>query len=134
MIVSAMIRKKDKYLLIKQAKDTFHEGLWAFPGGKVEKNETPDDAIKREIKEETGLNINIEGLFDVQMMKNDNPKLSEKFPYAIILLYLCKSSGDIKIGSDAEEFAWLSPEEMKNYKLRPAMYFVIEKLDKFTQE
>lgn len=42
MIVAAVIQKGDKYLLVRQAKERYMEGFWASPGGKVERDETPE--------------------------------------------------------------------------------------------
>ena len=57
-VVNAIIKSRDgsRFLAIKR-KDGIHAGKWAFPGGVVEKGETAEDALKREVKEETGLDI-----------------------------------------------------------------------------
>ena len=51
----------DKVLLIRRARDPF-KGEWAVPGGRIEDNETAEDCAKREMKEETGLDVEIIGL------------------------------------------------------------------------
>lgn len=58
-VVCAIIEKDDKILIAKRLKGEF-EGLWEFPGGKIEPNETNEQAIIREIQEEFDAKINVE--------------------------------------------------------------------------
>ena len=60
-VVTALILnpQKDKFLIVKRKKsESIHSSLWAFPGGKVERDESLRDALKREVKEETSLEVN----------------------------------------------------------------------------
>ena len=57
-VVGAAIVKDDK-VLIAQRKDKELSGKWEFPGGKIEKGETPEQALKREIKEELDIDISV---------------------------------------------------------------------------
>ena len=57
-VTGALIQKNDKYLIGRRGPNEKSPGLWEFPGGKIEKGETPIECIKRELKEE--LNINAE--------------------------------------------------------------------------
>ena len=56
-VVCGIIFKDDKILLTRRKKGKSLEGFWEFPGGKVEKEETDTIALKRELKEELGLEI-----------------------------------------------------------------------------
>ena len=127
--VAAVIKKGNKYLLVKQGKGEHHEGLWAFPGGQVESNETLDYAVKRETKEETTLDVSVENFLCAQILKNNHPMEFKQYTYVIILFYNCKAvKGNALPGSDVEKCIWVTLEEMKNYKMRPTMYNVIKKL------
>jgi 8-oxo-dGTP diphosphatase len=55
--VLCYINKDNKYLLLLKSKGKFGEGFWNAPGGKIELNETPEEAAKREVLEETGLEV-----------------------------------------------------------------------------
>ena len=55
-VVNAIIKDNDKFLIIKR-KEGIHAGKWAFPGGIIEENESSEQALKREIKEELNLDI-----------------------------------------------------------------------------
>jgi 8-oxo-dGTP diphosphatase len=130
VIVSAIIQKENKFLLVKQAKGRYMEGLWAFPGGKVEAGETPEIALKREIKEETSLDISIKELFYSTVLKNEHPEESKKFPLVILLFFKCEPLSDKVISrDDVEEFVWIKLEEIKKYKLRADfLYKLVDKL------
>ncbi|MCJ7571598.1 MAG: NUDIX domain-containing protein, partial [Candidatus Thermoplasmatota archaeon] len=61
---AAIIRKHNKILIARRKKDSFLEpNKWEFPGGKVEPNETYEECVIREIKEELGITISIDKLF-----------------------------------------------------------------------
>ena len=55
--VVAVIKRNNKFLIQKRSDQGLLAGMWEFPGGKIEKGETPNDALKREIKEELGVRI-----------------------------------------------------------------------------
>ncbi|MEG1630426.1 MAG: (deoxy)nucleoside triphosphate pyrophosphohydrolase [Erysipelotrichaceae bacterium] len=57
-VVAAIIKKDNQILIAQRLKGDF-EGLWEFPGGKIEANESSQAALKREIKEEMELNIEV---------------------------------------------------------------------------
>ena len=56
-VAAALIINNDKVLLCQREEDDDFGLMWEFPGGMIEAAETPEEAVKREIKEETGLNI-----------------------------------------------------------------------------
>jgi phosphoglycolate phosphatase len=82
--------------------------LWGIPGGKIKWGETSEDALRREIKEETNLDVsNIEFA-----MVQDCIRSKEFFKEAhfVLLNYTCDtSSTDVILNDEAEEFQWLAP-------------------------
>lgn len=58
-VVAGIIYKKDKFLIAKRNFKKSQGGLWEFPGGKVEENESYQEALKREIKEEFNADIEV---------------------------------------------------------------------------
>lgn len=58
-IAIGVIENEGKYLVLKRSERTSSSGKWCFPGGKIERNETPEETVLREIKEETDLETEI---------------------------------------------------------------------------
>ena len=57
-VVGGLIIQEDKLLIAQRKKNTDHPLKWEFPGGKIKQNESPEDALKRELKEELDIKIN----------------------------------------------------------------------------
>jgi len=111
-VVAAVILLGDFILLHQRKKGDALEGTWEFPGGKVEKGETPAEALTREIKEELGIEIKVE------------EKLGEivhTYPHAHIKLMAFKALPLTKrIHSNEGKVCWVSPHEVEGYNLSPA--------------
>ena len=108
-VVAAIIIKNDKYFIAQRNRNK-HMGLsWEFPGGKVEKGETFEIALKREIKEELNIDININKKLGEENYKDD--KINVKLHY----LLCSHTSGEIYL-NEHEDSAWVSKEEFKNYE------------------
>jgi len=80
IIVSAVIEKDGKFLLVKEVLESGKE-YWIAPGGAVEFGETLEEALKREIKEETNLDIDIVKFIDFKEV------IRMKFDYHIIIFF-----------------------------------------------
>ena len=107
-VVAAIIIKNDKYFIAQRNRNK-HMGLsWEFPGGKVEKGETFEIALKREIKEELNINIAINNKLGEENYKDE--KINVKLHY-----FLCSHiSGEIYL-NEHEDSAWITKNEFKNY-------------------
>ena len=96
--------RNDLFLIAKRAKNKIHAGKWEFPGGKVEHKENHSDAIKREVMEELGAEIEITGLQDPIEHSYDHVKIW-------LLPYECKltnNSPEPKANKmDHLELAWV---------------------------
>lgn len=100
---------KKKILIGRRVRDPHIKELsWAFPGGKPEYYEDLDEAVKREVKEET--NLDVESL---------GPVFAKVYPEKMEFLsiyYLCEvKSGEEKAGEDFVELKWVSPNELEKY-------------------
>ena len=112
-VAAAVIEKDSKVLIAKRRKKDTLGGKWEFPGGKIEPGETPEECLKRELKEELDIEVEI-GRF----------LLSTVFRYFLIpvelLVYKVKYiSGDFKT-NEHDEIRWVAPEKLKDYDLTGA--------------
>jgi mutator protein MutT len=114
---AALVEDERGRILIGK-RNVWPKGMWIFPGGGVNFGEKADDAVVREIKEETGLEIKKPELFTVYEMivpKND--------VHRVIFYFKAKVSSKLKLrpSTDIEELKWLKTEEiMKLDKLGDA--------------
>ena len=123
-VVAAIIENNDGDILIaKRSLKKAQGGLWEFPGGKIEKNESADDAIKREIKEELNIDIEI------------NKWLIEKkyeYPERTINLILCSAkwiAGDLNL-FEHEDSKWIKKEDIFKYEFAEADSEIINEIFK----
>ena len=111
---------KDRVLLVKR-KNPPNQGMWAIPGGKVKFGETINEAIRRELKEETSLDVKPTKLLAVVEI------IKEGFHY-VILDYICEViGGELRPSSDALDARFLSLEEIKREKVSPTTVEMLEK-------
>ena len=108
-VVAAIIINDDKYFIAQRNRNK-HLGLfWEFPGGKVEHNETYEEALKREIKEELNIDILINHKLGKENYKDY--KVDIELHY-FICSYI---KGDLKL-IEHEDSAWVKKDELRNYK------------------
>ena len=107
-VVAAIIKKNNQYLIVQRNRNK-HLGLkWEFPGGKVHDNETFEEALSREIKEE--LNITIHMYEKITEEKYKDEKIDIVLHY-----FLCsQKSGTIKL-NEHEDLAWVEKKDFDKY-------------------
>ena len=117
---SAFIWKNDKVLLLKRAKgEKVFPEHWELPGGKVEYAEKPEDAVIREIQEETGLKIKVGRPYSAFSYL-----WGEK--HYIYIQYFCEIlSGEIKLSEERSDYLWAEKNDLKNLQITEQMRKVI---------
>lgn len=105
--VAAVIFKNDKILAMKRAvtKDA-GPGLWETLSGRIDKDEDPLQAVKREIQEECGLNVEV----------NPRPVTAyhayrKGIPMILVVYSAEYLSGEVLISEEHDEYCWVSPQE-----------------------
>lgn len=126
------IESNNQLLLQKRLKKPFN-GLWNAPGGKVEIHESPIEACKREVQEETGLDLNKVNFRGAITVTN---KFGKKSAILLMLFHTKDFSGDIK-ASEEGEIAWVKTEKIYSYDKTPASFtyllpYILETEDTLT--
>jgi len=117
--VGAIILREGKILLEKRGKDPAR-GQWTIPGGVVEVGEHLEDAVRRETKEETGLDAESAILIDVVDQVHLDKENKIKYHYVIIDYIVKVKPGEPKASSDAEELDWVPLSGVEAYELTPS--------------
>ncbi|MCJ7428885.1 MAG: NUDIX hydrolase [Candidatus Nanohaloarchaeota archaeon QJJ-5] len=99
--VDAIIRREDKIVLIRRGADPY-KGTWALPGGHVDAGETPKEALKRELREETGLSVEI----DRQLGEHAELIHDPRGPVIPITYYCSTDETELDAGTDAAAAVW----------------------------
>ena len=107
-VVAAVIMQNDLFLIANRSFEDNSQGIWEFPGGKVEENETFNSALMREIKEELSLNIKVGNMIATIDLNKTDKNIYVHYYYAIIL------SGQISLNVHSE-FKWVSYPQLKNF-------------------
>ena len=103
---SIAVLSQNKVLLVRR-KRVPSAGLWSLPGGKIEGGESPGEAARRELKEETGIEADVEGVLDrVAVAASDRT-------YRLTVFYGRLTGGVLKPGGDAERAEWVNLDEVE---------------------
>ena len=120
-VVAAIIQRDGAYFATQRGYGEF-EGMWEFPGGKIEPGESSENALKREIQEELGVDIVIEDL--ICTTEYDYPSF-----HLTMHCYLCRvEAGEIEL-REHKSARWLKPEELGSVVWLPADKDVISRLN-----
>lgn len=121
-VVAAIIKNCEGKILITQRNlKKSQGGLWEFPGGKIEKGETREEAIIREIKEELTIEINVESYLGEKVFEYPEKSIN------LIALNCRVKSGNIYL-TEHEEARWVEKEELNSFEFAPADIFIVKKL------
>jgi 8-oxo-dGTP diphosphatase len=115
--VGAVIwNEKQEVVLIRRAKPP-RKGQWSIPGGRVEWGETLHDALLREVREETGLSVEIAGLIEiVDAVTRDDAGMVARH-YVLIDFAARHVSGELCAGTDAEAACWVPYDRIGEFGL-----------------
>lgn len=110
------------------------QGQWSIPGGMLEVGETLIEGVRRELAEETGIEVQVRSLIEVFERIDRDPSGKTQFHF-VVLDYLCAAvRGTARAGSDVSEVAWATPSEFEKYELTETASRVIRKAFEIVSE
>jgi 8-oxo-dGTP diphosphatase len=122
-VTAAIIEKEGRILIARRKEADRFGGLWEFPGGKVESGETPEDCLRREIREEFGVETRVENFF------LSNRYISASFSVEILAYWVTHVSGEFQ-ARDHDEVRWVSPTEFRRFAFTAPDRPIFEELER----
>ena len=120
-VTAAILIKDGKILIAKRKADDRQANKWEFPGGTVERNETPQACLKRELQEEFGINVSVGRILGESIYHYDHGSIK-------LLAYRAHwESGQIVL-NDHADYRWVSARALVEYDFAPADIPFVEKL------
>lgn len=120
--VSAGLVFRDGRLLIAERRAQDHlGGLWEFPGGKRHDDESDEECLRRELREELGIEVEVGALIET---------ITHEYPGKVVRLkfFRCVWKGNEPRAIGCQDFAWVSREELTKYKFPEADERLLESL------
>ena len=109
-VTAAILQRDGKVLLAKRPSKGLLGGMWEFPGGKIEKDETLADCLIREIREELGVDILVGEAFGVYRHAYTHFRIT-------LHAFLCELAGAEPRPLEAAELAWVTPADLGTYPM-----------------
>ncbi len=128
--VGGVVISEGRALLIRRGSEPL-KGEWSIPGGTLELGETLAEGVRRELREETGLEVRVVELIEVfeRIFPARQEKPGGRPQYHFVIVdYLCEATDGVpRPGSDVTEIAFAGEEELPRYRLTPAATRVLRK-------
>jgi 8-oxo-dGTP diphosphatase len=120
-VTAAILVKDNKIIIAKRGPNDRLANKWEFPGGKVEINETPEQCLKREMKEEFDIDVSVGEYLGSSIYHYDHMSIE-------LLAYRTYwENGGIHL-NDHDDFKWVSLEQLADFDFAPADLIFVEKL------
>lgn len=123
--VAIILDKQGKVLITKRSMDLDHGGFWEFPGGKVEKDELPAEALVRETREEVGIDA-LDYSFLGEIVHHYETKTVHLLAYVIQ-----KYQGEARCCESQLALSWVNRSELKHFTFPAANLGIIEMVESF---
>lgn len=114
---AALIDADGRVLLTEHTKADAFQGMWEFPGGKLEMGEPPEFALMRELEEELGIETRPTCYYPVGFASHTYIELGA---HVLMPLYACRAWRGEPKGLEGQQLKWVMPRQLYNYPLLPA--------------
>ena len=115
MVAAALVDVDGRVLIAQRPKGKPLEGLWEFPGGKMNPSERPEDALIRELGEELGVKVKAACLAPLTFASHTY----EDF-HLLMPLYVCRRWEGSVIAREGQKLAWVRANKLREFKMPPA--------------
>jgi ADP-ribose pyrophosphatase YjhB (NUDIX family) len=124
--VGAIILDRNRVLLVERGREPL-KGYWSIPGGVVETGERLEEGIRREVREETGLEIRIVKVVEIFERIMRDQQGNAEYHY-VLIDYLCRANGGkLAASDDVARAEWVPRAALKQYRITEGTLPVIEK-------
>jgi len=115
VVAAALVDMDGRVLLAQRPRGKQLEGLWEFPGGKIDAHERPEDALIRELREELGITVKAPCLAPLTFASH----AYEDF-HLLMPLYVCRKWEGFVQPLDGQTLKWVRPKDLRAYPMPPA--------------
>ena len=122
----AVVHRNGRVLLIRR-KFPPNAGKWSLPGGLVELGETVHDAAAREVEEETGLKVEVQGLLDVGTDVHHDSRGRLKFHYVLVDYLARPVGGRVKLNAESSGSGWFTRRQSEGLEMTTGTRAVLRK-------
>jgi ADP-ribose pyrophosphatase YjhB (NUDIX family) len=123
--VGAIVFAGEKVLLVERGRPPL-EGLWSLPGGLVKTGERLEDAVAREVVEETGLRVTAHSLATVFERIMPDAAGRPEYHYVLVDFYCTLLGGDLRAGDDSRRAEWFDLSALSNLPMTAGTREVID--------
>ena len=126
LVTRAVIKdEQGRYLMLKRTiRSDIFPGYWEFAGGKIDRCETFDQALIREVLEETGYTVSLTRVLGVSEWDR------KKYTNVYIIMEVGVESGELKISPEHDDYAWMTTEELADIQVTPPLTDFVKKIVK----
>lgn len=115
VVAVALIDADNRILLSQRPAGKELEGLWEFPGGKIEPGETPEAALIRELREELGISVEAPCLAPLTFASH-----TYESKHLLMPLYICRRWSGFAVAQEGQTLKWVRARQLRDYPMPPA--------------